>query len=224
MSAIYNEPYLVRGSEFVKMIKFADYYRCLRIVSRTIGENFYKNANFAVALIDHSADFIEGAVKLRNETLFRDCLILQQSPWTDPQFHYLKDVKLSKAAAVVRRRIKEVIGDLSIDIMHILNTMKQDDPATHSEMWYFMQEAAARSVDDKKRFCAPKYYRLLQNFKAKNDIQPFEDIIKMEHALTDNNMVMNRYCESGSESWEDCFFCGEVREEDLPWDITEEDW
>ena len=52
-----------------------------------------------------------------------------------------------------------------------------------------------------------------------------DDVIDQFDAVPKKNLLLDREGrEAGAGDWEDYFFCAEIEDDDLPWDITEVDW
>jgi hypothetical protein len=91
---MYNMPYeLDSPEELLRLTELADYYCALRIVSCTLDAALYQSHWVRSNLVDWASPLLPAAAKLRNKTLFSDCLTLCLGPWDHPAWFYLNDQK-----------------------------------------------------------------------------------------------------------------------------------
>ena len=74
--------------------------------------------------------------------------------------------------------------------------------------------------------CFPRYFRSLSKIAYWEETKLHEDdVIDQFDAVLKKNLLFGREGrEAGVGDWEDYFFCAEIEDDDLPWDITEVDW
>lgn len=98
LKAFYNQSYRIRDfDQFDKLVGMADYYCGLPILSRSLDLAMSKSYFFSWRELNkHALTVINLAVKLRNATLFRECIIHLSGPWHKPCFWNIADTKLYK--------------------------------------------------------------------------------------------------------------------------------
>jgi hypothetical protein len=75
LCAMYLLPYqFTKAGDIIHLISVADYHRALLIVSRTLTDALLKSRWVDACHIREANGLLEAAVKLRHESLFRDCL------------------------------------------------------------------------------------------------------------------------------------------------------
>lgn len=180
---MYRITHAVEAETLEKIVKLADYYLCLPIVSYHVSACIWTNSTALAREIGEEPEkFIEYAYKLRNKTLFRECAIHIAGhikfqppgrPMTlcyDASFPGITNPKIIKVLKDMRDRILGVLigtqmSVLSLcwqnsDCLKVLSTWKPTDTIT-----------------------IPKYYRgLYQDFL-------FTDLIER---LLRNNLVLDR--------------------------------
>lgn len=49
-------------------------------------------------------------------------------------------------------------------------------------------------------------------------------LLRCLEPFLDNNLSINKYIRAGEDGYEEYFFCFKVKDEDIPWDLTQHDW
>lgn len=90
--------------ELVDLVELADYYRALRIVSCTLDQGLIHGIEEGLMykMMDDPYKILRLAVKLRNETLFQECLCLSLGLWASPKFEESKDNEVRDICYKVR--------------------------------------------------------------------------------------------------------------------------
>jgi hypothetical protein len=90
----------------------------------------------------------------------------------------------------------------------------------------YMLKAALVTLRDASNTTGPQsislpfYYRKLYNVSWKGE-SPFKHLLE---PIFGNNLPLRREAEAGKGPFKNHFLCGEIADEDLPWDMTEEKW
>lgn len=230
--AIYNSPYLINTIyELRRLTELAEYYLCRQSVSNSIDRGLIGSDLGNYMLVHGSCETAELAIRLRHEGLLKASLIMIQNPWieTSDFHHELRNEKAQEAAFKLSGRLQARMGRTTMHLLYELSNMARLNPQVHQEMWAFMQQAATQSSitvensEGPNLPCGAKYYRLLERFTATDGSQPFQTLIQRS-GLTNNDMELFPLFTSGVPGDEDKFYCGEIPEEDLPWDTNDLDW
>lgn len=169
--------------------------------------------------------YLHAAFKLRNRILFTDYMILCcTGPWDDPRFwHWYNEDEhpmplLYKLGFSIHGSIS---GTLSWENQYsIFSAIVDSNPERSTEYKEALISCLPSHGQNKTQ---PEYYRALSECKDKEGkllFSPqggFADILR-------NNLVLIPKAVAGVGEWANYFLCGKIKEEDLPWDINEEDW
>jgi hypothetical protein len=83
--------------------------------------------------------------------------------------------------------------------------------------------ATFRDASDKpgcQSISLPVYYRSLYDLSDRGE-SPFKPWLE---PIFSNNLTLIRDAEAGKGLFKNYFLCAEIGDEDLPWDINEEEW
>ncbi len=157
--------------------------------------------------------------------LFRECMIKIVSPRNDlksPESHLstISDPILHRIALNTRRHVAEKVAELQHSIAKVL-AMAWIGHAFYTTEYYLeaMKQASTKAYNQREaKMNLPKYFRFLQGSVAFR----FSELFKL--VLMNNLTIGIRGPEAGEAGCEDQFFCAEIDDEELPWDVNETDW
>lgn len=227
LCAIYAQPYTISNtSELIKVTGFADYYRALPILSRTLDGALVNSKQINWYIAQDSAMLLETAAKLRNALLFRECLVWVVSPWSKREDLRRKtsDAKLQKCIITAHRHVGKKVADLQHAITSFMAMY-----SAHKEFKYIAPLHVLRDFIERSTMACydtsstsvflPKYFRLL------SESGYFRWISNPLNEVCVNKLVLSRKTIMASdEGWKDNLFCAEIADEDLQWDIHEKEW
>ncbi|KAF8848281.1 hypothetical protein BDZ45DRAFT_810907 [Acephala macrosclerotiorum] len=223
--AIYSKPFMIcHTEELIPLFELADYYCALRVVSRGLDEAM-KCGEVEGLIWDLEKDpcrFLRLAIRLRNETLFKECLCLSLGPWTEPVYYKCRDKEVFKICEQARMKLYAHTGRVNEGLVKELNRLDRENPFLRDEMVEHMKKASANSNNrSSDKVYLPQYYRKLGNFKSSNGRQPFWDSLQ---GLLDNKLTFARDARAGEGDFVDFFLCESLGYDELPWDQDEDDW
>lgn len=221
-----GRPYLLEEVEdLLRLTDIADYYCALPVVSRTIEAAVYQSREFQWKFRSRPCELMPAAYRLRNATLFRECLVFILSQWSDI------DVRLESQQLrnIVQRSQEEIslrMEKLNEEILSNLQVLSKTDPEAHRAMWDYIRDAAttAKTIFPPRGLLSlPTYYRKLYDCQLDGANEVFSSF-KLQDLLS-NTSIFNQQLVTGTDQGaEDSFYCAMISTEDLPWDLTEEDW
>jgi len=231
-SAFYNNPYTLNQNAFrlIDLTQIAKCYRALPALSRTLDGAIHRSPEFVWSLFENNnaSWLLETAVQLRSAKLFRECLILTLGPWHEPAFKTLGDLRLKKLAQNVYNGIAAKISAahayLAVSMARLENVAQRSPKSKFMKDYMFDAALATlRDSSDKmgrQSISLPVYYRKLYDVSWGGE-SPFKHLLE---PIFRNNLALIRDAEAGKGQFKNYFLCGEIEDDDLPWDITEEEW
>lgn len=228
-------PFFEDTEDLNGLTAMADYYCALKIVSIMITAAISTNAYLMDLPLDHAVELINSAAKLRNEVLFKDCVVLACGPYPTPQFKTtttlnpkVRDV-VEKAFGQLRSWIAEVEYELATSVTPgpADNGKSGDYVARKKHMRKFIEDMKEKSMIDAYDgsgdyvFNMPGFYQGLSNSKYGPPWKPpGEPFFRTGRVITllRNDMVLNRQATAVKDNFEHYFLCNLIDDEDLPWD------
>ncbi|CZR55513.1 uncharacterized protein PAC_05401 [Phialocephala subalpina] len=225
IQAIYNMPYMIyRAEELAALFELADYYCALRIVSRTLDEAITYGEEEGVfwGLKENPCRFLQLAISLRNERLFKECLCLSLGPWTDPVFRKGATGEVWQICEKACSKIYARMGRVNERLLKRMHQLARNDPAARDKMLEYMKKVSLNFTDSSPdKMYLPQYYRKLWNFKSNDGKQLFRDAME---GLIDNTLTLARDSKAGQGDFIDFFLCESLEYEEIPWDLDEDHW
>lgn len=246
LSAMYNSPYIIQDPNNLNLlIRFADYYCCLPIVSRTLDGAMLANdkQQWYEELKDFGPGSLKNFAKLRNAALFRDTLVFFVGKWRrEPNYADFKDDP--KLWGVVRHARDRISNQIINTFQAILEqTAHEEGPhplvrERVKDLHAIEAKTAETFLDDEYEFdsdaddeyadpvpvrfaCLPKCFRELRD-PAKRKRGRLER--RLDKLLWCNLRFPVQQIQAGKGSYDGFFLCATVDNEELPWDLTETDW
>lgn len=186
MDALYGKLYDIGNYEDLKsLVDLGDYYCALPAVSRSLYAAFLNSNYIRFKIQDAAHKLLPLAVKLRNQILFRDCLIWTVSDWDNNLIDEIEDPKLKSIA----RRAYNAIG---CQVAKALQRVQQAQ--TKADHGSFKAQSISRVIDAAKsecfikdRVCIPAYLRRIH-------VSSQPELRKLEisnWALMENHLRLN---------------------------------
>jgi hypothetical protein len=222
-------PYTFESPEdLLAVTELADYYRALPIFSRTLDGAMINSKSFIVDIPGEAGFLLEAATKLRNPLLFRECLVWVVSPWLDREdlSEEITDPELEKIVFNVYNQIRTKVAEAQEAIQELVGASlataaaHQRGPQQIEKLRGWIEEATLTSYSRVTgRILLPHYFHMLYKKGLGSDIAN-----GALSAVFANNLVFSSQLEAGNGFYKEQFFCAEIADEDLPWDIDEQEW
>ena len=155
--AFYREKLLIENAEdFLTLVKLADYYCALKVVSYAIDTTLLKNVYFRGVLdsfngiknriLDDAPQIIEAAAKLRHAILFKELVIYCANPWSEPKFKQADmPEKYRKVAEGVYDRLSAQVTKANSSIAYIRSIFEK---GSDQQMRSYMEDIEAEMKYD----------------------------------------------------------------------------
>jgi hypothetical protein len=230
--AFYNKPYTLNhvAWRLNGLANIARCYAALPPLSRTLDGALHRSPEFVWSLFENSnaCCLLKTATQLRSAKLFRECLFLTLGPWDEPVFKTLEDPKMKKLAQNVYNGIAAKISathaGLAVSMARLENVAQRSPKSKFMKDYMFDAALATLRDSSDKTGCQsillPVYYRKLYDVSWGGE-SPFKHLLE---PIFSNNLALIRDAEAGKGQFKNYFLCGEIEDDDLPWDITEEEW
>ncbi|TGO39686.1 hypothetical protein BHYA_0049g00220 [Botrytis hyacinthi] len=217
LNAMYRMTTAIQPRALEAIVKMADYYLCLPIVSYHVSACMWTNSDLLARRISKEPEyFIELAYILRNKTLFRECAIHiaghMKSQQSEPYglilyngtFTGVTNPKILNVLKIMRERITTQLIQTQ---MNVLISCASD-----------LNYLDILGTPIPQNITIPAYFRGLAR-----DHQ-LQGLIK---GLLENHLLfnVNSLFEAGKlgSVGADHFYCGTLDDEELPWDMNETD-
>ncbi|KAL5314642.1 hypothetical protein ACEPPN_017285 [Leptodophora sp. 'Broadleaf-Isolate-01'] len=211
LQAVYNEPYEIADNDVLcLLVDLADYIVfCFQL----------QPSQFRPVQDAQSCDAAEAPRDVQQMPHPHSVAILS------PRFHKLEDLKHRKLAENAYAKVGLRVGNAQKALLSQMDTHRRSNPRPKQEMQDDIDNAISMSrtgATPASPLLLPAYYRALWCFESQffPKIYPFRAAtsVTMKNCLTFNTSYV-----SGSGCLKDCFLCGEVRDEELPWTAAEID-
>ncbi|PVH75276.1 hypothetical protein DL98DRAFT_466661 [Cadophora sp. DSE1049] len=225
LQAMYNEPIEFEDcNDLRQLTELADYYCALKVVSFALDATIGRGAFPFSQLQKQPCEMLQVAARLRHPRLFRECLILSIGPFSKPKIHMIEDPKLHKLAKYAHAQVGLLAAEAQIEIINVMEPYRLSNPKLRNEMQARIEDAGVMCRKDPRTAAyLPAYYRKLWDFKYDGIVtaNPFRKPLSEVMA---NHLTFNRGYEAGEGQFRDFFFCGQILNEELPWNAGEKDW
>ena len=203
--------------QFESVVKLAHFYGALPSMSQALSAGtIFDYRPFIENIPQQWVQLFVMAVLLRDQVLFRECIIHSTRPWTNPRYRTLRDPILKEIAqkaylGIVERvtRVRILIG-AGVVVKGIDQTVLLRD---------FCTSQKAEGI----RVVTPMMYRHL--LTQSGDDLPGDLKGHLEKLLCSKlTFYGGDDVAGGHGSFHNSFLCAEVADEDLPWDLNEKEW
>jgi hypothetical protein len=228
LCALLSRPYSIGSiAELERLTRLADFYCALPAFSNSLSTALLKSPDLASAIPANALKLLPTTVMLRNELLFKECLIHALGPWTNPQYLQLTDPKLKQTAS-------RAFGNLSAKIVKVegklLAATKSIPRNPYDLSWgknicTFITDNVSACYDwSNGALNLPHFYRQIHTRACSENVTLLKDMLS---PILKNNLILDRSDGSagnGDGQYKGFFLCIEIDDADLPWDHTQLDW
>ncbi|PVH75279.1 hypothetical protein DL98DRAFT_593276 [Cadophora sp. DSE1049] len=213
-AAMYGESYSLNSrdgpAELQHMAELADYYCALPAVSRSLTKLLLEK-DYHIG--NRPASWITAAYKLRHAALFRECVVYLAGSWNSKDHRPSSDMNINKVIALARARITSEIADVHAELFF------------ESSQDKCISDAIVNIMRANSAWRLPDFYRQLWAY----DFKDYEDSRNLVRAaldpLTKNNLLFHgQNVVPGDDLYNNYFLCSTVSDEELPWDLKQEDY
>ncbi|KAH6711303.1 hypothetical protein BKA61DRAFT_577762 [Leptodontidium sp. MPI-SDFR-AT-0119] len=226
LCAIYNRPYAVESTvELQTLANHGDYYMAMPAVSATVFAAVRKSGSFVRTLPGSASKVIVIAAKMRNEELFRECLVYLINPWVSPRYTSLEDPAILHSAKLAYNQLCARVSKAQEALVLVANAhpVRVMDGATweHAVGGLLFRGASGFIING--RILLPKFFRTIYAAITANGHPQAREIENILKPLFKNNLMLTgAHAIAGEDVYQDSFLCVEIEDVDLPWDVTEE--
>lgn len=230
--------------ELVTLTRFADFYRALPKISRSISSALHASPGVEWWMASNPVEVISAAVTLRHEQLFKDGFIYYRNlPVAEPLYVYtrkattteaqkLEDPALLKLDGLCSKRLNQQISKVHKALFEDSNEFYCQDEYDNPMQVEFMEKVwIEMSRAARKRKTPASMYREADNrihsldFDDPNDFNyDFLTLKREMSVLLANDLHFNRTRVSGEGDCLDGFLCNFIEYKDLPWDQKQTTW
>jgi hypothetical protein len=219
LCAIFGREYSITDAAELNIMTIqADYYRALPVLSNSISGTFFHSPGLVSSVGKDPCSLLVSAYKLRHKVLFRESLIYVLGPWSNPRYTRLSDPVLrnlaTKKNASLNSRVLEAHQGIVLLASELIPVYSSRSLA--KQLLNFAPECTHDS-----KVLYPKFFRLCYERIENNEDRI---ICPLFSRLLANQLVLNSSAAAGTEDFADFFLCCEVKDDELPWDITQTDW
>lgn len=212
----------------------ADYYRALPAFSTALDGAFLRSPMLVEAIHRIPHQLIKIAVQLRNEVLYRECLIQCMGPYGLPKYVMIQNASLRKIGEDAYCLLGRMVLDTQYKLLNNMGVLLRQTPNDQRAINFQTLErqlaahctgfvpGAGAPIGIPGMLMLPWFYREL--YAAANGTVPagFKAVIQ---PLMRNNLALDPKAErAGEGKYGDHFLCLEIEDEDLPWNTEETDW
>jgi len=204
------------------MTEFADYYCAVRHLSRTLATAFLSSPAFVQQIQDHHFDILPLAAKLRHAVLFRECLFWLVSDWTRANGNVAK-IKGRKLQKIAQNAFNAVAAKVS-RVQHRMMAEIWQSPEKSSRAVQSIKHVKTTVYDARsssKVVCLPS---ILASVRSDGLAWPANCRELVGDLLRNHSVLVHTDCIPGTGEMSNRLLCAVVDDEDLPWDVKEEDW
>ncbi|CAG8962365.1 hypothetical protein HYFRA_00014162 [Hymenoscyphus fraxineus] len=231
--AIHSKGIIIESAAHLAVCtQLADYYRCLPILSQAVSSSLMDSTAFVESIAKECRNLLETAARLRNKLLFKECLIHLTGPWIKPQYLSLQEPLLKAAGEKAYESILILIAKYHEETLRLTHhsygrNVKVENLQFEVSEYCTMDEINPSLLITgrpkiEKRLRLPEYYRKLYARIGNGLPLSYESILK---PLLKSNLRLDRSGElSGKGKYAQFFLCADIRDEDLPWNIQQEEW
>jgi len=214
---MHGYPYSIKDlEEFKLLVELGDYYLSLQVLSASLLQALIRSQDFVANFSSNALEILPLAVKLRNSILFKDCMIFALGPWTKPAYLDLKDSNLKQIAGQLHALLSTTLQRVDEEIMFLV----ADHYKPTSEIVYNIVREAVQKARH-HNLIKSRYYMHVQNL-ALVKMQGDGRLIKLLAPLTMNRLIIGAgKPHSGEFYLHDYFFCFDIPDEMLSWDVTD---
>jgi hypothetical protein len=217
---MHGYPYSIKDlEEFKLLVELGDYYLSLQVLSASLLQALLRSQDFVGNFSANALEILPLAAKPRNSILFKDCMTFVLGPWTKPAYVGLKDSNLKQIAAQLHALLSTTLQRVEEEIMFLLADHYKP---TSEIVCDIVREAVQKARHH--NLIKPRYYMHMQDL-ASVRMQSDGRLTKLLAPLTMNRLIIGAGKFHSSEfDLHDHFFCFDIPDEMLPWDVNDIDF
>jgi hypothetical protein len=199
----------------------ADYYRMLLILSTSLDAVLLNCRHCFDEVPERKFELFPIAVKLRNQLLFRECLILLLGPFSNPSFKRLEDSNLKLVAKAAFEKLTAKFGKTQQYIWERASAPMVIDGIGSKERIKILTDALTEAKGEREELHFPVYYRIISK-NGRNGRYIFKWDV---NSIMKCDLRLVEFEKSGKEEFEGYFLCDtQLTEKDFPWDCSQTEW
>jgi hypothetical protein len=221
LCAMFGELYSITdAAELNSMIAQAETHKTLPILSTSISGTFPYSPGLISAIEKDPCSLLVSAHKLRHKVLFQECYIHALGPQSHPRYyHQLSD-------EVLRDFIEKKRGLLGTQVLRAYNTIVR---LASGLIWPISDAIDPKQFLNFAPDCVfgndilyPKFFRLCYEHIVNN--YDNGQVYCLFSQLLENKLALNKDAVAGVGDFADFFLCCELKDDELPWDVTQTNW
>jgi hypothetical protein len=221
LCAMFNQEYSITDSEELnRMTILADCYRALPILSNTITGTFYSSPGLIDSISTNPCSVLVSAYKLRHKLLFRESFIHVLGPWSNPRYKQLPEDQqdLIKMATDRYTEMDAKIYQLLKDILEL--AANYDSPSRQLALSVFTSVSSSY-CDKTGRLMYPSFIQSCARLPTvKDTVIP----LLKSHLILNKSAVAGHTDYKPNGDFRDFFLCFDIKDHELPWDISRKEW
>jgi hypothetical protein len=225
---MFNQEYSITDSDELKsMTVLADCYRALPILSNTITGTFYSSPGLINSIRTNPCSVLVSAYKLRHKLLFRESFIHVLGPWSNPRYKQLPEEQqdLIKMATDRYTEMEAKIFQLLKDILELA---AREPPSYNNASGGFPQAASSVLCRVSSSYCGKTgrlmYPSFLQNCVYLPTVKDKVTPLLKNHLILNKSAVPGQTDYKQNNDFRDFFLCFDIKDHELPWDISKKEW
>ncbi|KAF5869782.1 uncharacterized protein Bfra_010982 [Botrytis fragariae] len=191
------------------LAKVADFYGALPVVSRTLDTVFFRSPKFIERIPDNAGSLLKIAYQLRNQTLYKECMIHVAGRWKSDPCISEDDMDLRIRVLAAYGNICDKLVTANHELLRPIALFRPEH-VMHQELRSFVFQYSPSLA---------AYYR---NFYDKHYDGDIDKILTK--VLASNLILDPSKLGAGQGKFKNYFLCTEITDKELPWNEEEEDW
>ncbi|KAI9642862.1 hypothetical protein NHQ30_008596 [Ciborinia camelliae] len=212
IDCMYGKSFILTDTlHLASIVKVADFYRALPVVSRTLDGVLVNSPLLIEQIPDHAGPLLKIAYQLRNQLLYRECMVHVAGRYGYERLVPEADMQLSMRIIVAYAGVEDKLDKAHRSILRVSGRQVKSGNCGMS------QKLQSLSATYKT---LPQHYRTLyEDVGWGSEFQPLLSVAMRNNLILDRSKVG-----AGQGKFKEYFLCAEVTDEELPWDQEEEDW
>ncbi|KAF7946303.1 hypothetical protein EAE96_009304 [Botrytis aclada] len=191
------------------LVKVADFYGAMPVVSRALDTIFFRSPKFIEQIPENAGSLLKIAYRLRNRTLYKECMIHVAGRWKSNPCISEDDMDLRIRVLVAYGSICDKLLTANVKLIRLLASFSRDSSLL----------GELRSMALEHHFSLAVYYR---QFYDKHFSSNLDEILT---AVLASNLILDpSKLGAGQGKFKNYFLCAKIADKDLPWDEEDEDW
>jgi hypothetical protein len=199
----------------------ADYFLALPVLSNSLDRTLANVPNLSLGIPHAAPNLIKKATKLHHAALFRECLIWIIVPHKNPVFLSMPEdtpdnLKIKQLAEKVHGQVCVKIAQAEKTLLELCFSGPLGLPIANHRAW-----SANASLGYDGEVSLAMYYRKMITYSG-----PGQDTVRQVLGpLLLKKLTLDRSgLGAGENRFADHFFCVEIDDEELPWDLKQVDF